>query len=238
MNNISQPVTLITGTSRGIGKSLAEYYLKNGHIVIGCSRSNSDIQGDNYTHFNADISVEKDVLPIFTYIKKTYGRLDNLINNAGIASSSLGVLTSTSLFENIMKVNAVGTFVFIREAAKIMIKNNYGRIVNFTATGVPISLTGVIPYLSSKAAIEMMTKLFADELAPYKITVNAVGPAATSTDMLHTFTSDEKYNSMIANDFMIKENSTIDDITNVVDFFLSKNSNHITAQVIYLCGPK
>lgn len=238
MHNILQPVTLITGTSRGIGKSLAEYYLKNGHIVIGCSRSISDIQGDNYTHFNADISVEKDVLPIFTYIKKTYGRLDNLINNAGIASSSLGVLTSTALFENVMKVNAVGTFIFIREAAKIMIKNNYGRIVNFTATGVPISLTGVIPYLSSKAAIEMMTKLFADELAPYNITVNAVGPAATSTDMLHTFTSDEKYNSMIANDFMIKENSTIDDITNVVDFFLSKNSNHITAQVIYLCGPK
>ena len=119
-----------------------------------------------------------------------------------------------------------------------MIKNKYGRIVNFTSTGIPISLTGVIPYLSSKAAIEIMTKSFADELASYNITVNAVGPAATSTDMLHTYTSDEKYNSVIANDFIIKENSTVDDIANVIDFFINKNSNHITAQIIYLCGPK
>lgn len=238
MNNILQPVTLITGTSRGIGKSLAEYYLKNGHIVIGCSRGNTDIAHTNYIHFNADISNEKEIFPIFTYIKKNFGKLDNLVNNAGISAISLGVLTSTDLFENVIKVNAVGTFIFIREAAKIMIKNNYGRIVNFTSAVMESTLSGMIPYLSSKAVVELMTKSFADELAPYKITVNAVGPAATSTDMLHTFVSDEKYNSMIANDFMIKENSTIDDITNVVDFFLSKNSNHITAQVIYLCGPK
>lgn len=238
MHRVAQPVTLITGTSKGIGKGLAEHYLNEGHIVIGCSRSNTDIAHENYTHFNADISNEKDILPIFTYIKKTYGKLDNLINNAGIGSTSLGVLTSTQLYENVMKVNAVGTFIFIREAAKIMIKHNYGRIVNFTSTGIPISLNGVIPYLSSKAAIEMMTKSFADELASYNITVNAIGPAATSTDMLHTYTSNEKYDSVIANDFIIKENSTVDDIANVIDFFISEKSNHITAQIIYLCGPK
>lgn len=238
MHRVTQPVTLITGTSKGIGKGLAEHYLNEGHIVIGCSRSNTDIAHENYTHFNADISNEKDILPIFTYIKKTYGKLDNLINNAGIASISIGVLTSTQLYENVMKVNAVGTFIFIREAAKIMIKHNYGRIVNFTSAAIPILTAGLIPYLSSKSSVEIMTKLYADELASYNITVNAVGPGPTDTDMLHTYTSNAKYKEFLNSDYMIKENSTIENIASVIDFFISKKSNHITAQIIYLCGPK
>lgn len=184
------------------------------------------------------MSNKKEVLQIFTYIKKNYGKLDDLINNAGICSNSIGVLTSTNLFENVMKINATGTFIFIRESAKLLIKNNYGRIVNFTSTGVPILLDGLIPYLSSKASMEIMTKSFADELASYNITVNAVGPATTNTDMLNTFTSDKTYKKLLEYHYIIKENSTIKDIANVVDFFLSKNSNHITAQIIYLCGPK
>lgn len=238
MHKIIQPVTLITGTSRGIGKSLAEYYLKHNHIVIGCSRGNTDIAHTNYIHFNADISNEKEIFPIFTYIKKNFGKLDNLVNNAGISAISLGVLTSTDLFENVIKVNAVGTFIFIREAAKIMIKNNYGRIVNFTSAVMESTLSGMIPYLSSKAVVELMTKSFAEELASYNITVNAIGPATTDTNMLHASISKEQHDLVINNHFMIKENSTVDDIANVVDFFINKNSNHITAQIIYLCGPK
>lgn len=234
----SNIITLITGTSRGIGYGLANHYLSQGHTVIGCSRGESTISHENYTHFQLDVSDEKNVRAIFTHVKKNYKKLDNLINNAGIGVSSLGILTDKDVFENVIRVNTIGSFLFIREAAKIMIKNNYGRIVNFTSGAVPINLDGAVPYTVSKAAVEMMTKSFAQELAPYHITVNAVGPGVTDTNMLATYTSNEKYLELLQQNFLIKENSTIEDLANITDFFLKKESSHITSQILYLCGPR
>lgn len=236
MNN--NPITFITGTSRGIGRKLAEHYVNKNHTVIGCSRNNTDFQHENYTHFQADLRNEKEILTIFKHIKKTYGRLDNLINNAGVGVSSPAVLTSTSVFEDVMAINTTGTFICVREAAKIMMKHNYGRIVNFTSGGVIFNLDGALPYTVSKAAIEMLTKSFASELAPYKITVNAVAPGVTATEMLSTYMSNEKYDELMSRNYMIKEESTADDLANAIDFFLQETSNRVTAQILYLCGPK
>ena len=83
---MSDKITLITGTRKGIGKALVEHYIKKGHIVIGCSRSPIEWQLEGYTHHIADVSNEKDVLSIFKQIRNDFGRLDNLINNAEIAS--------------------------------------------------------------------------------------------------------------------------------------------------------
>lgn len=236
MNN--NPITFITGTSRGIGRKLAEHCINKNHTVIGCSRNNTDFQHENYTHFQADLRNEKEILTIFKHIKKTYGRLDNLINNAGVGVSSPAVLTSTSVFEDVMAINTTGTFICVREAAKIMMKHNYGRIVNFTSGGVIFNLDGALPYTVSKAAIEMLTKSFASELAPYKITVNAVAPGVTATEMLSTYMSNEKYDELMSRNYMIKEESTADDLANAIDFFLQETSNRVTAQILYLCGPK
>ena len=236
MNN--NPITINTGTSRGIGRKLAEHYINKNHTVIGCSRNNTDFQHENYTHFQADLRNEKEILTIFKHIKKTYGRLDNLINNAGVGVSSPAVLTSTSVFEDVMAINTTGTFICVREAAKIMMKHNYGRIVNFTSGGVIFNLDGALPYTVSKAAIEMLTKSFASELAPYKITVNAVAPGVTATEMLSTYMSNEKYDELMSRNYMIKEESTADDLANAIDFFLQETSNRVTAQILYLCGPK
>lgn len=234
----NKPITFITGTSKGIGRKLAEYYANKNHIVIGCSRNNIDFEHENYTHFQADLRNEKEILAIFKHIKKTYGRLDNLINNAGVGVSSPAVLTTTSVFEDVMSINTTGTFICIREAAKIMMKHNYGRIVNFTSGGVVFNLDGALPYTVSKAAIEMLTKSFANELAPYHITVNAVAPGVTNTEMLSTYMSQDKYNELMERNYMIREESTPLDLANAIDFFLQKESNRVTAQIIYLCGPK
>lgn len=234
----NNPITFITGTSKGIGRKLAEHYADKNHIVIGCSRSASDFENNNYTHFQADLKNEKDILSIFKYIKKTYGRLDNLINNAGVGVSSPAVLTTTSVFEDVMSINTTGTFICIREAAKIMMKHSYGRIVNFTSGGVVFNLDGALPYTVSKAAVEMLTKSFANELAPYNITVNAVAPGVTNTEMLANYMSQEKYDELMTRNYMIREESTPQDLANAIDFFLQKESNRVTAQIIYLCGPK
>ena len=111
---------LITGTSKGIGKYLAEYYSSHGYQVIGCSRSEVKFSIKNYQHFCVDVSDEKSVKNLFRQIRKSYGRLDILINNAGIASMNHSLLTPISTVQKILDTNVIGAFLFSRESAKLM----------------------------------------------------------------------------------------------------------------------
>lgn len=231
---MDKKVTLITGTSKGIGKKLVHYYVNKGHIVVGCSRSPIKWQLDGYTHHLADVSNEKEVLQIFKQIKKDYGRLDHLINNAGIASMNHSLLTSVKTVDDIFKTNFIGTFLFSREAAKLMKKNNYGRIVNFSTVSVPIKLDGEAIYAASKAAIVTLTQILAKELVDFGITVNAVGPNPIHTDLIAGVPS-EKLKKLIDMQ-VIKRYGKVEDIENIIDFFLKKESDFITSQVIYLGG--
>ena len=122
---------LITGTRKGIGKYLAEYYIKKGFKVIGCSRKPIEFTFKNYQHFCLDITDEQKVKDMFSKIKNKYGRLDILINNAGISSMNLMLLTPMSSVLSILNTNVGGTFLFCREASRLMRKSNNGRIINF-----------------------------------------------------------------------------------------------------------
>ena len=137
---MDHPITLITGTRKGISKFLAEHYVAQGHHVIGCSRGEIDWKLDGYVHYVADVADEKAVQAIFADLRQTYGRLDHLINNAGMASMNHSLLTPVSTVHKLLDTNVVGTFLFCREAAKLMKKNKYGRIVNFTTIAVPLKL--------------------------------------------------------------------------------------------------
>ena len=156
-------ITLITGTRKGIGKYLVEHYITRGHLVVGCSREVPDWTIQGYKHYEADVSDEKAVLQIFSGIRKEYGRLDNLINNAGIASMNHTILTPLSSVHSVLNTNVVGTFLFCREAAKLMQKNKYGRIVNFATVATPLKLEGEALYAASKAAVVTLTQILARE---------------------------------------------------------------------------
>src|SRR5688500_14330830 len=108
-------VTLITGTRKGIGRFLAQYYVNRGHFVVGCSRSPIDWELANYQHYIADVSDESSVKKVFYEIRKRFSRLDNLINNAGIASMNHVLLTPVSAVKQVLDTNVVGTFLFCRE---------------------------------------------------------------------------------------------------------------------------
>lgn len=231
---MDKKVTLITGTSRGIGKELAHYYVNQGHIVIGCSRKPIDWQLDGYTHHLADVSNEKEVLQIFKQIKKDYGRLDHLINNAGIASMNHSLLTSVKTVDDIFKTNFIGTFLFSREAAKLMKKNNYGRIVNFLTMAIPLKLEGESIYASSKAAVSMLTDILAKEFSQFGITVNSVSPAPILTDLVR-FVPKDKMDKLVQEQ-IVKRYGKVEDIINVIDFYFQERSDNITAQKIYLGG--
>lgn len=227
-------IFLITGTSRGIGKYLAEYYLKKGNKVIGTSRSKESIKNINYEHIIADVSNEKEILKIFRQIKQNYSQLDVLINNVGIASMNHSMLTPSETVSKIINLNVNSTFLCIREGVKLLRKSQSGRIINFTSVAVPLSLEGESIYAASKAAINSLTKTLSKEIADFGITINSIGPNPIETDLIKNI-SKKKINKLI-NSQSIKRYGTFEDISNVTDFFISPNSNFITGQIIYLGG--
>ena len=227
-------IILITGSRKGIGLNLAKYYVNNGFIVIGCSRGESGFSSPRYEHFCLDISDEKKVIDMFSYIRKKYGGLNILLNNAGIASMNHSLLTTIDMARKIYDTNSIGTFLFCREAAKLMKKMSYGRIVNFSTVAVPMNLEGEAIYASSKAAIESLTKVLAKEFSSWNITVNAIGPTPIKTDLIKSIPQN-KINNLISNQ-AIKRYGVINDIINVLNFFSKKESNFITGQIIYLGG--
>lgn len=230
----NRPVTLITGTSKGLGKDLAEYYVNKGHLVIGCSRNNVDFTFENYTHFVVDISIESDVKNMFSAIRKTYGKLDNLINNAAYAYTNHSLLTPFVEVYKLFDVNYTGTFIVSREAVKLMMKRKYGRIVNITSTTIPEKTEGEILYAASKEAMQMFSDILAKEVIEYGITVNSVGPSPMPKERFTTIEKlEETINSLVVKDFCYSS-----DIVNVIDFFLKEESNRITSQIIYLCGAR
>ncbi|MEL7454888.1 MAG: SDR family NAD(P)-dependent oxidoreductase, partial [Pseudomonadota bacterium] len=111
-----QNVMAITGTRKGIGRYLAEQYLTKGWTVVGCSRGDSDLVHDRYSHFELDVADEKAVASMMRQVSRDHGRLDVLLNNAGIASMNHAMLTPGSTVERIFRTNVFGTFLFAREA--------------------------------------------------------------------------------------------------------------------------
>jgi 3-oxoacyl-[acyl-carrier protein] reductase len=227
-------VILITGSRKGIGRYLAEYYLNKGYFVIGCSRGESDLANSNYTHFCIDVKDEAAIKKVFHFIKLKYKKIDFLINNAGVASMNHSILTPLSTVYRLFETNVFGSFLFSREATKLMKKEKFGRIVNFSTVAVPMNLEGEAIYASSKSAIERLTKIMAKEISNWGITVNCIGPTPIETDLIKTIPK-LKIESLLDHQ-SIKRMGRYEDIVNVIDFYLKKESSFITGQIIYLGG--
>jgi 3-oxoacyl-[acyl-carrier protein] reductase len=231
---MDSPVTLITGTRKGIGRYLAEHYIRQGHRVIGCSRQDAGWTLDGYEHHLLNVSDEAAVKNLFGAIRKKYARLDNLINNAGIASMNHSLLTPLSTVQKVLDTNLVGTFLFCREAAKQMKTRSYGRIVNFSTVAVPLKLEGEAAYVASKAAVGALSSVLAREFAGFGVTVNVVGPVPLETDLIRAVPK-EKIDRLVGRQ-AIARLGKFEDVANVVDFFLKPESEFITGQCLYLGG--
>jgi len=228
-------VMVITGTRKGIGKYLAEYYVGKGFKVIGCSREQIEFEIDNYQHFCLDVSSETDVKKMFSIIRKNYGRLDVLINNVGVnyALSPVLIVPYESALKTI-KTNLLGTFLMTREAVKIMMRKSYGRIINFGSMAVKHEVKGEAIYSATKTAIGSFTRVVAKEIYSYGITCNVISPAAIDTDLMKNVNSDALEEVLSRN--AIPDIGRIEDVSNTIDWLINSESSAITGQTIYLGG--
>lgn len=230
----SPRIMVLTGASRGIGAYLRQYYIALGYRVIGCSRTPKSLDHPLYEHHQVDVSDPQSVHTFISALTRSHSAIDILINNAGIASMNHFLLTPVETVEKVMRTNFLGTFLLSREAAKLMVRNKGGRIVNLTSIAVALRIAGEAVYTASKSAVEAFTRVLAKELAPFNITCNAVGPGPIKTDLIKGVPP-EKIQAVLES-LSIKRFCEYQDVANVIDFFIRPESEYVTGQIIYLGG--
>lgn len=226
---------LITGASRGLGRGLVERLLASGAVVSGCSRQSSDIEHPNYTHFVVDISDEPSVVAMFKDIAALKVPLTLLVNNAGVSQASLGILTRAANAEAIIRTNLLGTFFVSREALKLMQRQKYGRIVNFSSINVPLGSAGSSLYNASKAGVEAFSNVLARECGNADITINTLGLSlVNNSGMLEAL--GEKAVSAKQSNMLKPKVLEVDEILHAVNFFASPLARNMTCQTLYFGG--
>ncbi len=244
-SDLRNKLVLVTGASRGIGKSIAELFAKNGCIVIGTATtvtgaenitSNLKKMGDLNKGFVLDISNRESIDELLASITETYNLKgpDVLINNAGVTKDNLVLRMKDEEWDKVINTNLSGVFNLTKACVKSMIKNRWGRIINISSVVGSIGNPGQVNYSAAKAGLIGMSKALAKEVASRGITVNIVSPGYIETDMTETLT-DEQKGKLSDNIPLGRVGSTLD-VAMAVLFLASAMSNYITGHNLHVNG--
>jgi 3-oxoacyl-[acyl-carrier protein] reductase len=205
-------------------------------VVTGTrkGRGETTITHAGYEHHAVDVGDDAAVRALFAKIARSHGRVDIVVNNAAVLTSIHAMLMPAPRAEEMIRTNFLGSFFVSREAAKLMRKGRFGRIINIGSMAATLEPIGDSIYAAMKAASMTLAAVLAKEFAGYGITVNTLAVTALETDMLAQLPR-EKIDAVVAG-LPIPRFATPDDIFNVVDFFASPESSYITAQTIFLGG--
>ena len=237
-------VVVVTGGSRGIGRAICTALSAPGTTVY--FSYNSDLEAAQITakgieaaggkacYHPLDVASESAVADYLGTVLKEAGRIDVMVNNAGITRDGLLVRMKATDWDAVMDVNLKGTFNCMKVAAKAMMKQRYGRIINISSIVGVSGNPGQANYVASKAGIIGLTKAVARELASRNITVNAVAPGYIDTDMTGDL-NDKAKAAMIAQ-IPLGRIGAPEDIAGVVTFLASASADYITGQVIHVSG--
>ena len=237
-------VAFITGGTRGIGKQIALTFAQNGYdIAINYRKENEDLKntkqeieqnGVKCLAVQGDVSNFEDTERFVKEIIEEYGKIDVLVNNAGITKDTLLMRMKKEDFEDVIDINLVGTFNVTKNVISYMMKARSGRIINISSVVGVSGNAGQTNYSASKAGIIGFTKSLAKEVASRNILVNAVAPGFIETNMTDVLKDEVKEN--IAKQIPLNRMGTAQDVANVVKFLASEDSSYITGQVINIDG--
>lgn len=242
MKNLANKHIIITGASQGIGKNIATNFLQSRANIYLISRNKSkllklkeDLSIINSTNkkiecYNADVTNQSEISDIF----KEIGTIDVLINNAGITRDNIIVRLSKNDWNSVINTNLNGTYNCCKAAAKYMIKQKSGKIINISSIVGQIGNKGQSNYAASKAGIIGLTKSLAKELAVRNITVNAINPGYIDTKMTQELS--DKNKDVFLSNIPLNKFGDPQDISNLVCFLASNKSNYITGQSINVDG--
>jgi 3-oxoacyl-[acyl-carrier protein] reductase len=238
-------VSLVTGGSRGIGRAICLALARPGDVVAfnhfdpdeeaaGETIKLLQDMGVTAEGKKFDVSDPDAVKDYVEHLVSSHGRLDNLINNAGITMDTLLVRMSLEQFERVIKVNLTGSFVCTQAAAKVMMRQRSGSIVNISSVVGQTGNAGQVNYSASKAGLLGLTKSAAKELAPRNVRVNAVAPGFIETEM--TKDLPEKAVEVMKQLIPMKKTGQPEDVADVVSFLCSDKARYLTGQVIHVGG--
>lgn len=243
MTSTTPQVALVTGASRGIGAAIARRLARDGFAVAINYASNTaeadalvaelTQAGASAIAVKADVSSAEDVRSLFSTVEQQLGKIDVLVNNAGILKTAPLAQTSDELFAQNFAINTQGVFNTLREAATRL--NDGGRIINLSSTTLALNLPGYAIYNGTKAAVEAFTRVFAKELRGRGITVNAVAPGPVATDLFLTGKTEEQIQTFTKMP-PLERLGQPEDIAGIVAFLASSSGGWVNGQVLRANG--
>jgi 3-oxoacyl-[acyl-carrier protein] reductase len=241
--SLENQVAVVTGASRGIGRAIAMKLAQAGAAVVVTATSEAGAQktadeisaaGGRALAVKVDVSVTAEVEALFKGAVAAFGKVDILVNNAGITKDGLLLRMKDADWDAVLDVNLKGAFTCTREAAKLMSKARFGRIVNVASVVGEMGNPGQANYCASKAGMIGLTKSVARELARRNVTVNAVTPGFIETDMTEELS--EKQKESLQEQIPLGRLGAADDIASAVLFLVSEGASYITGHVLSVNG--
>lgn len=243
-NNVSSKTAIVTGAAKGIGKAIALKLAEEGFNIVLNYRSSEDkaietekeIREKNVEviRVQGDITNVDEVTNLVNKAKETFGKIDVMVNNAGITKDNLILRMKEEEFDSVINTNLKGVFNCLKAITPVMVKQKCGKIINISSVVGVSGNAGQVNYAASKAGVIGMTKSLAKEIGSRGITVNAVAPGFIQTDM--TSVLNDKLKETVKNEIPLKKLGTPEDVANVVSFLASEKADYVTGQVIHVDG--
>ena len=241
--DLTGQVALVTGASRGIGRAIAIHLARCGATIAGVARSQSALEGTlaaireaggTAEGYPANVADAAEVNRVVDEIEAKHGKIQILVNNAGVTKDGLFLRMSDEAWKEVLDVNLTGTFLFCRAVGGVMIRQRYGRIINITSVSGLKGNPGQANYSASKAGVIGLTRTIARELASRHITVNAVAPGFITTDM--TDVLPDKVKAEVKEHIPLKRLGKPEDIADLVAYLASPGAGYLTGQIIAVDG--
>lgn len=238
-------VAVVTGGGRGLGEAIALAIARSGANVAVVSRTRSQIEetaceikalGQSALAVVADVAKLEDVQLMVNKVAQRFGRIDVLVNAAGVNQRAPSLDVSPELWERILSINLRGTFFCCQAAATYMIQQNGGAIVNIASITSSVGIPSLAPYAASKAGVEALTRVLAAEWAPHGVRVNAVAPGYFRTEMTKSLFEDVDWVDRLLARIPLGRAGLPEDLAEAVVFLVSPAARYVTGQVVTVDG--